>query len=77
MFGVVYFAKALEESMKKDSKKRTKSEKVKVADDSSELGNYETLVAGPNGAILLRMSTAKLLKAMDHDQQLSDSINRL
>ncbi|KAL3792572.1 hypothetical protein HJC23_005542 [Cyclotella cryptica] len=77
MFGVVFFAKVLQDSMKKDSKKRTKLEKVKVADDSSKSVNHETLVAGPNGAIVLKICTAELLKAMDHDQQLSNSISRL
>ncbi|KAL7483660.1 hypothetical protein ACHAW6_009306 [Cyclotella cf. meneghiniana] len=76
MFGVLLFAKALEEYMSKVSKKRAKSEKVKVVDGSNKLGS-ETLIAGPNGAILLRISTSELLKAMDHDGQLSDSINRL
>jgi hypothetical protein len=60
MFGVVLFAKSLEEAMSKENKKRAKSEKVKVVDDSNNSGK-ETLVAGPNGAILLRISTSELL----------------
>jgi hypothetical protein len=72
LFGDVLLAKALEESM---LKKRTKSHRTKPDDPSSAL--KETLIAGPNGATLLRLSTPKLLKAMNHDDQLSDSINRL
>lgn len=78
LFGDVLLAKVLEQSMFKDSpcKKRAKSYKTKPVDEpSTEF--QETLVAGPNGATLLRIYTPKLLKAMDHDNQLSDSINRL
>ena len=77
LFGDVLLAKTLEETMFKDTpcKKKTKSRRTKSNDNTTSM--HETLVAGPNGATLLRMSTSKLLKAMNHDDQLSDSINRL
>lgn len=77
LFGDVLLAKALEESMLKESpcKKQTKSYRSKP--DNSSSADQETLIAGPNGATLLRLSTPKLLMAMNHDDQLSDSINRL
>jgi hypothetical protein len=76
LFGELFLAKALEESMLKESpcKKKPKSNKTK---SSSSSATVETLVAGPNGSTLLRISTPKLLQAMNHDDQLSDSINRL
>jgi hypothetical protein len=76
MFGEVHFAKALEESMFKHNKKMAKADKIKASEDSNP-PVQETLAAGPNGAVLLRMSTSKLLKLMDHDDQLFNSINRL
>lgn len=77
LFGEVLLAKTLEESKLKDTpcKKKTRFHKIKPKDSSISM--HDTLIAGPNGATLLRVSTTKLLKAMNHDEQLSDSINRL
>jgi hypothetical protein len=76
MFGDVVFAKTLEETMFKDKKKKSKPDKLTSAEESSPVLN-ETLTAGSQGAVLLQVSTSKLLKAMKHDAELSDSINRL
>ena len=75
IFGEIHFAKALEVS-RSTNKKSSKSNKVKSAEDSSSTVN-ETLTAGSDGAVMLRMSTPKLLKLMHHDDQLYDSINGL
>lgn len=77
MFGEVHFAKALEES-RLNHKKSSKSNKIKADDASANTTTVnETLTAGPNGAVMLRISTQKLLKLMHHDDQLNESINRL
>ena len=57
-------------------KKMAKADKVKDSYNSNPVVQ-ETLTAGPNGALMLRMSTSKVLKLMDHDDQLFNSINRL
>ena len=77
LFGDVLLAKAREESMHKEKtcKKKTKSYSAQGTNDS--ICANDTLIAGPNGATLLRMSTPKLLNAMDHDDRLSDSISKL
>lgn len=76
MFGEVHLAKALEESRLTHKAKSSKSSKVKAVDDSSSIAN-ETLTASSNGAVLLRMSTSKLMKLMHHDDELYDSMNGL
>lgn len=76
LFGEGHFAKALEESMFVQKKQMAKADKVKDSDDSNPVV-HETLTAGPNGALMLRMSTSKVLMLMDHDDQLFNSINRL
>ena len=74
IFGEVHFAKALEESRLSRKTKLSKSNKANTEDS---IAVNETLTAGSNGAILMRMSTSKLLKLMNHDDQLYDSINGL
>ena len=76
MFGEVHFAKALEESRHHHKTKSAKSNKVRAVTVPSIAVN-ETLTAGANGAVMLRINTAKLLKLMNHDDQLYDSINGL
>ncbi|KAL3777469.1 hypothetical protein ACHAWO_010220 [Cyclotella atomus] len=81
MFGEVHYAKALEESRLSNQRKSSKSHKAKADDSSTSTAATtavsETLTAGSNGAVLLRISTQKLLKLMHHDDQLNESINRL
>lgn len=76
MFGEVHFAKALEESRHQHKTKSAKSSKVKVVSVPTNAVN-ETLTAGTDGAVMLRIDTTKLLKLMNHDDQLYDSINGL
>lgn len=76
LFGDVLLAKAREESMHKEKSFKKKNKYCAQGSNHSIYTN-DTLIAGPKGATLLRMSTPKLLKAMEHDDRLSDSISKL
>jgi hypothetical protein len=89
IFGDVYFAKTLETSLYKKAKKSSTSKsdkKSKSPDMIQETADSSTtesspqqgrFVVGPNGAVMLRISTSKLLKLMEDDDELSNSIQRL
>lgn len=72
IFGEVHFAVMLQESLsKKNKEKRVESTKKMVSEGSS------SLTAGEGGAVLLRISTSKLLELMSDDNELSLSVQRL
>ena len=78
IFGDVHFAKVLDESLRKKAKTTSKSDKSKTPDaGGSTLAARSSLVVGPNGASMLRISTSKLLQLMENDDELSTSIQRL
>lgn len=84
IFGELHFAKTLEESRLGEKKTRTSKKSSKVKDDNDSNNscttarmNNETLTVGQGGAVLLQISTPKLLKLMKHDDQLCSSMNRL
>ena len=83
IFGELHFAKTLEESRLGEKKTRTSKKSSKVKNDNANTScttarmNNETLTVGQGGAVLLQISTPKLLKLMKHDDQLCSSMNRL
>jgi len=79
IFGDVQFAKVLEASVYKKTKKNFKSDKKSrnQEDASSYMAPPSSCIVGSNGASVLRMFTPKLLKLMENDDELSHSIQRL
>lgn len=79
VFGDVQFAKALEASLYKKTQKKSKSKKSTTTQDTTDstLAPRDHFVVGSKGASMFRVSTSKLLKLMDNDDELSRSIQRL
>jgi len=76
VFGVVQFAKTLETSLHKNTKKKSKlAKKTTCAHPTSSVGS--SFIVGPNGSSMMRISTPKLLQFMKNDNKLSSSIQRL
>ncbi|KAL7533668.1 hypothetical protein ACHAWF_004582 [Thalassiosira exigua] len=78
-FGEVQFAKALDTFVHKKSKKISKSSKTSSRSiaANSTISSQGCFVVGPNGATMLRITTPKLLKLMENDDELSSSMQRL
>jgi hypothetical protein len=75
IFGEVHFARKLQEQLpKKKSKKKVES--TEVAPEASE-PKKRKIYAGQDGAVLLRISTSKLLELMNDDSELSVAVQRL
>jgi len=72
IFGEVHFAIKLQESLSKKNKEK-KVESTKMVPE----GSTSSLTAGEGGAVLLRISTSKLLELMSDDNELSLSVQRL
>eukprot|EP00580_Thalassiosira_gravida_P005614 CAMPEP_0201655422 /NCGR_PEP_ID=MMETSP0493-20130528/46003_1 /ASSEMBLY_ACC=CAM_ASM_000838 /TAXON_ID=420259 /ORGANISM="Thalassiosira gravida, Strain GMp14c1" /LENGTH=371 /DNA_ID=CAMNT_0048132009 /DNA_START=651 /DNA_END=1766 /DNA_ORIENTATION=- len=76
VFGDVQFAKVLEMSLHKNTKKKTKSTKnTTIAHPTHSAGS--SFIVGPNGASMMRISTSKLLRLMKNDNELYSSVQRL
>jgi hypothetical protein len=74
IFGEVQFAIKLQESLSKKNKEKSRVESTtKMVPE----GSTSSLTAGDGGAVLLRISTSKLLELMDDDNELSSSVQRL
>lgn len=78
IFGEVHFARMLQESLYTVSKK-SKATKEEAAEKPLEasISSQSKIYAGEDGAVLLRMSTTKLLELMNDDNELSVSVQRL
>ncbi|KAL7435254.1 hypothetical protein ACHAXM_004549 [Skeletonema potamos] len=79
IFGEIHFARKLQEQMHTASKKKSKGKKVESAELASEAldSNQRKIYVGQDGAVLLRISTPKLLELMNDDNELSVSVQRL
>ncbi|KAL7465937.1 hypothetical protein ACHAXS_006240 [Conticribra weissflogii] len=79
IFGEVPFSKAMEEAMYKKKNKKSSITPSNSSPSSSSLSSPlgKLTACGPNGAILLRISTPKLLQLMNDDDQLAASMHRL
>ncbi|KAL7455328.1 hypothetical protein ACHAWC_006865 [Mediolabrus comicus] len=73
IFGEVQFAIKLQESLSKKNKEKSRVESTKMVPE----GSTSSLTAGDGGAVLLRISTSKLLELMSDDNELSLSVQRL
>ncbi len=78
IFGEVEFARKLQEPLHTASKKKKKS-KVKVEEfqEVASKSKPKRIHVGKDGAVLLRISTSKLLELMSDDAELSASIQSL
>ena len=84
ILGELDFARQLHERKKK-SKKTNSKNKAQQEDEQSNIDEASIdqasppskIKAGPAGATLLRIDAAKLLKLMDEDDQLADSIRSI
>ena len=81
IFGDVQFAEALEAAASEKTKKTSKSKKgkanMKQGTNSTSTSQARSFVVGSTGAVMLRISTSKLLKLMKDDNELTNSIQRL
>ena len=76
VFGEVHFARKLQESLLHKAYKKNKLTKVGAIQRTAEASTPQ-IYACQDGAILLRISTCKLLELMKDDNDLSVSIQRL
>jgi hypothetical protein len=78
IFGEVHFAWKLQEQLHTASKKKSKKkvEPTEVAPEAFE-SKKRKIYAGRDGAVLLRISTPKLLELMNDDNELCVSVHRL
>ena len=83
IFGEVHFARKLQDSLHITTSKKNKIKKVEEStemapeDYSSNSTLLRKIHAGQDGAVLLRISTTKLLELMNDDNELSVSVQRL
>jgi len=89
VFGDVQFAKTLEASLHKNTKKKSKSTKktntstvtTKDSNNSPDVATSahptSSFIVGPSGAYMMRISTSELLRLMENDNELSSSVQRL
>lgn len=76
IFGEVQFARKLQEPLLTASKKKSKVKKVESTEVAPE-SRWRKIYVGRGGAVLLRISTNKLLDLMNDDAELSASVQRL
>mmetsp|Transcript_28481 Transcript_28481/g.61178 ORF Transcript_28481/g.61178 Transcript_28481/m.61178 type:complete len:381 (-) Transcript_28481:80-1222(-) len=88
VFGDVQFARELEKFLNKNTKKKSKSTMKMITstastkDDNNASHNPtcsvgSSFIVCPNGASMMRISTSRLLRLMNNDNELSSSIQRL
>ena len=80
IFGEVHFAMKLQEPLHTASKKKSKVKKVESREvpEAVDLKQRKLYAGrGGDGAVLLRISTSKLLELMNDDNELSMSVQRL
>ena len=78
IFGEVEFARKLQEPLHTASKKKKKSKvKEEESEEVASESKQKKICVGEDGAVLLRVSTSKLLELMSDDAELSASIQRL
>ena len=75
IFGEVQFARKFQEPLLTASKKKSKVKKVESTE--APKSRRRKIYVGRDGAVLLRISTSKLLDLMNDDAELSASIQRL
>mmetsp|Transcript_3504 Transcript_3504/g.5920 ORF Transcript_3504/g.5920 Transcript_3504/m.5920 type:complete len:358 (+) Transcript_3504:144-1217(+) len=76
IFGEVQFAKKLQEPLHTAFKKKSKVKKVESTEVAPE-SKQRKIYVGQDGAVLLRISTSKLLELMNDDDELTTSVQRL
>lgn len=77
VFGDVQFAGVLDFHVSKKSKRKSKSTKSREKDAAPSSTVDSSFVVGPSGATMLRISTIKVLELIEHDNELSESFQRL